>query len=165
MNPGTCIHYMGMLPSLDGKPRLCAAGVDYEKEFDNSRPGIGCRAPCIEYMVVRPSGRGTRIHANEIGYRKEWPRRGETVIPCSRRIEPTDEQVAQDRAETDAYMNRVFLAIKVAGEWRVKPKPAATRREVVECPACKGKLNLVQFASNGHVHGSCETTGCLSWME
>lgn len=37
--------------------------------------------------------------------------------------------------------------------------------EVVECPACKGRLHLSIAAYNGHVHGKCETDGCVAWME
>jgi hypothetical protein len=37
--------------------------------------------------------------------------------------------------------------------------------EVVECPACKGKLHLRIYKYNGHVHGRCETEGCVAWME
>ena len=62
-------------------------------------------------------------------------------------------------------LERVSAAIKVAGEWRVKPKPAADRYQVVECPVCKGRLHLSQSAYNGHVHSKCETRGCLSWTE
>lgn len=36
---------------------------------------------------------------------------------------------------------------------------------VDECPVCKGKLYMSHAAYNGHVHGQCETKGCLSWME
>ncbi len=165
MNPGTCIHFTGMGLSPDGLARTCRAGVDYEKAFDGDRPGMACRAPCIEYMVVPASGRGSLVHANGTGFRKEWPRRGETVIPCGRRIAPTDEQVLQDRLETDAYMAKAMVAIEVSDRWRVKPKPKQPRQEVIECPVCKGRLHLAQSSINGHVHGQCETKGCVAWME
>jgi len=64
-----------------------------------------------------------------------------------------------------AYMAKALTAITVASKWRVKGKPATNRSEVVECPACKGRLHLSQAAYNGHVHGKCETDGCVSWME
>ncbi len=53
----------------------------------------------------------------------------------------------------------------ITENWRVKPKPAADRRGVVECPCCKSRLHLSQSSYNGHVHGKCETEGCVSWME
>lgn len=62
-------------------------------------------------------------------------------------------------------IEKFLVALKVAGEWKVKPKPKEDRREVVECPICKGRLHLSQSAYNGHCHGRCETDGCVSWME
>ena len=35
----------------------------------------------------------------------------------------------------------------------------------VECPTCKGRLAWARDASNGHLHGQCETDGCLRWMQ
>ncbi|EIZ81883.1 hypothetical protein WYO_5471 [Methylobacterium sp. GXF4] len=35
----------------------------------------------------------------------------------------------------------------------------------VECPTCKGCLAWVRDSSNGHLHGQCETEGCLRWMQ
>lgn len=69
-----------------------------------------------------------------------------------------------DTEEGKAFDN-YMLAIKKAYEWKVTPKPAADRNEVIECPLCKGNLHMYQSAYNGHVHGQCETKGCLCWME
>lgn len=33
------------------------------------------------------------------------------------------------------------------------------------CPTCGAILHLTHAASNGHVHGHCETKGCVSFME
>lgn len=34
------------------------------------------------------------------------------------------------------------------------------------CPVCKtGKLQYSRSSYNGHVHGKCETPGCVAWME
>lgn len=73
-----------------------------------------------------------------------------------------DKQMQKDE---DSAVNRLIAGLKVASAWRVKPKPLKDRREVVKCPVCKGKLHLSQSSYNGHVHGKCETKGCLSWME
>ena len=35
----------------------------------------------------------------------------------------------------------------------------------IECPTCKGRLNWVRDSYNGHLHGQCETDGCLRWMQ
>lgn len=48
--------------------------------------------------------------------------------------------------------------------WRQKHK-GKSFGEVVECPACKGRLKLSISAVNGHVWGACETPDCVRWME
>jgi hypothetical protein len=69
-------------------------------------------------------------------------------------------------ARADAFekaMERMAIAHDVVSAWR-KKEPRG-KAEIIECPVCKGKLHLSQAGSNGHVHGHCETDGCLSWME
>lgn len=36
---------------------------------------------------------------------------------------------------------------------------------MVECPKCKGELQVSHARYNGHVHGRCKTDNCLGWME
>lgn len=62
-------------------------------------------------------------------------------------------------------MDRMTVVMPVVGKWRIHPKPKLDRREVIECPKCKGRLHLSQSSYNGHVHGRCETEDCVSWME
>jgi hypothetical protein len=114
---------------------------------------------------VPAHGRGTYVKAGEPTMRKEVVRRGETCAECALRQEPTAEQVAQSRIDSDKALERAVAGIKVAAAWRVMPKPPADRREVLKCPICSGRLHLSQSAHNGHVHGRCETAGCISWME
>ncbi|MCJ2065743.1 hypothetical protein MKK63_24005 [Methylobacterium sp. J-088] len=35
----------------------------------------------------------------------------------------------------------------------------------IECPTCKGRLAWIRDSHNGHLHGECETDGCLRWMQ
>jgi hypothetical protein len=35
----------------------------------------------------------------------------------------------------------------------------------VECPTCKGRLAWIRDRHNGHLHGQCETDGCLRFMQ
>lgn len=35
----------------------------------------------------------------------------------------------------------------------------------IECPTCKGRLAWIRDSHNGHVHGQCDTDGCLRWMQ
>lgn len=73
---------------------------------------------------------------------------------------------AEKRADS---IEEMFRQMEVVGpfisSWRIQPKPKSDRREVVECPVCKGNLHLSQSSYNGHVHAHCETGGCISFME
>jgi len=158
MDTGKCIHYEGIMRNS------CKAGVNYHEKFGKD-DGIACRMPCFEYQTIPAHGRGTYVKHGEPTIRKEINRHGAVVIPCELRQAPTQEQVEADRIESDAHMEKTFAALRVAGEWRVKPKPKADRAEIVECPVCKGRLHLSQSAYNGHVWGKCETADCVSWME
>lgn len=163
MNNGTCIHYTGMLPA-EG-PHVCGAGVDMDAAFDDTKPGIFLRMPCVQFREVPAHGKGAYCKPGEPTKRIEIDRRDQVMVPCALRVEPTSEQVQAYRAETELELKKAMTAIRVAAEWRVKPKPAQDRREVVGCPVCKGHLHLSQSSYNGHVHGRCETEGCVSWME
>jgi len=148
MNHGTCIHFNGSMNEL------CQRGVKYAQ----FHPGI----PCIKFIEKSARG-GTYLRPGEVAAeRKPWKYEGK---PCPLYQEPTNEQVEADRQEDEAMFKRHVVALQVSSKWRVKPKPATDRHEVVECPICKGRLHLSQSSYNGHVHGKCETEGCVSWME
>jgi hypothetical protein len=160
MRRGTCIHYTGLF----SHERKCKAGVEYDVAF-GKQPGVFLRMPCVDAIERPLHRRGTYVKAGEPSYLEQVDRKGEQRIPCDLRLEPTDEQVEQDRRASDDHYQKTVTAIKVASNWRVKPKPTQDRREVVECPVCNGKLHLFQSSYNGHVHGKCETAECVSWME
>lgn len=161
MNRGQCIHWNGLRGDDD---HCCGAGVNYTQAFGPAM-GMFLRLPCVRFQELPAHGRGTYIKAGEPTVLKEFDRRGQVMVPCDKFREPTEEEIQRDRADTDASFERTMVALKVAGQWRVRPKPAQNRREIVECPVCKGRLHLSQSAYNGHVHGRCETEGCVSWME
>jgi hypothetical protein len=163
MTPGTCIHYTGI--GMAKREDTCRAGVNYHAAFDFSSIGVMLRIPCVQYRTLPAHGRGTYIKAGEPTVRQEIDRRGHEMIPCHLFREPTPEEVDADRKESDASIARTFAAISASASWRVRPKPDQDRAEVVECPVCKGRLHLFQSALNGHVHGKCETAGCVKWME
>lgn len=147
---GQCMHFNG------SQNKLCKRGVSYAQ----FQPGM----PCIQ-LIHKSARGGTYLRAGEVpAETKPFPG-AQPKERCPFYEEPTDEQVQAERAESDAAMESHFAAIKVASQWRVKPKPAADRRGTVECPICKGALHLSQSAYNGHVHGKCETQDCVSWME
>ena len=147
---GECVYSNG------AQNKLCKRGVAYAQ----FQPGM----PCIQ-LIHKSARGGTYLRPGEIpAETKPFPG-AQPKERCPFYEEPTDEQVQADRADTEASMNKTLAAIKVASQWRVKPKPAQDRRGVVECPICNGKLHLSQSSYNGHVHGKCETADCVSWME
>lgn len=34
----------------------------------------------------------------------------------------------------------------------------------IKCPKCGGRLDYSISGYNNHIHGKCETDGCLGWM-
>lgn len=152
MRHGRCIHFNG-IPN-----ERCERGVSYKVNWPDGPK------PCIKLIHKSERG-GTYLKPGEVpAETKPFPG-ADTAKPCPFYKEPTDEQVQEHRKELDAAFKQTVVALKVASDWRVKPKPKTDRHEVVECPVCKGKLHLHQSAYNGHVHGRCETEGCVSWME
>lgn len=151
MRHSQCIHFNGILGN-----ELCKRGVRYD-QFKDGRP-------CIQFIEKSASG-GTYLKAGEVAAeRKPFPNAAPPER-CPFYAEPTSAEVQADREASDSHMAGVMAAVRIAGAWRVRPKPDADRREVVECPACKGRLHLSQSSYNGHVSGKCETDGCVSWME
>lgn len=71
------------------------------------------------------------------------------------------------RAEaSEESMSRMAIVMPVVSAWRTwTQNNRVAKQEVIECPKCSGRLHLRQAAYNGHVHGHCETKGCVSWME
>lgn len=147
---GQCIHFNGSMNEL------CSRGVRYEQ----FRPGL----PCIQWIAKSARGGTYMRPGEEPAERKPFPG-AQPPERCPFYAEPTDEQVQAERRADDAALERAMAAIKVASTWRVKPKPAKDRAEVVECPVCKGRLHLHQSAFNGHVRGRCETVDCVHWIE
>lgn len=127
------------------------------------------RGKCIHFNGIQ----NERCERN-VSYSVNWPDGPPPCIqhelrsvkkPCPFREEPTSEQVEASRREDDEEFEKFKVALKVANAWRVNPKPAVNRADIVECPVCNGKLHLRQSARNGHVTGQCETARCVFWME
>lgn len=138
---GRCVHFDG-LPIGEREPsgKRCRAGVDYRALVGGPDEGWACRAPCI-----------TTSRSND-------------VVPCTSYRDPTPDEIAESEAEFQSVMNRMRVVMTGIAPWR-KAHKGQSFAEVVECPACKGRLHLSIAAYNGHVHGHCETAGCASWME
>lgn len=134
----SCIHRRGMGWHEDQAMQPCAAGVVLN-ELTGREPGCGLKKPC------------------------SWLDDGEPV-EC-KHFQPTPiEQLIADDGEMDASLARFMLVGPLVRKIKEQHK-GKSWSGVEECPACKGELHISHAASNGHVHGRCDTEGCLSWME
>ena len=133
-----CNHYRAMSDHA-----TCSAGVAYE-EF-KGQPYEA--RPCFCKNGVAPPG-------------------------CELAQFPTAEELAAEEAE-EAEMNKRFeLIVKaraaivahLGGPWK---RGTAGASGVIDCPACGAEksLRFSRAGYNGHVHASCTTAGCVSWME
>jgi hypothetical protein len=84
------------------------------------------------------------------------------LVRCEKWERRSIERATKRADDIELHFARMVKVGPVVAEWRKKPWGKA---EVIECPACGGRLHLSQARSNGHVHGKCETQGCVSWME
>jgi len=136
-----CEHYAPKPGSI--KHDYCALGCGVSERMDAARKaGEPNMTPCI----------GGHKAKDVLALCPKWQRRS--------------LERSEARADgIEASMRRMTVVMPVVSAWRVKPKPKQDRRDVIECPACKGRLHLSQSSYNGHVHGKCETKGCVSWME
>ena len=135
-----CIHYRS--PHIaPGQPELetCEAGVP----FSAWRPTTFAVRPCF---------------LDDNGQSKPG------ALPCEHLRRPTLEEIAAHEVWLENRMELLSTVMAGIKPWRDAHK-GRSAREVVECPACKGRLHLSIAAYNGHVHGKCETEGCASWME
>ena len=118
--------------------KVCEAGVNYD-ELTNK---WACCLPCF------PRGVSDR----------------RDVAECALFTEPTAEEIAKDRAELDAHMDKMRVVMTGIAPLRKEHKGKGYAG-IIECPACKGKLHLRIAACNGHAHGRCETPDCVNWIE
>lgn len=87
---------------------------------------------------------------------------------CDKQEFPTPEQLAAEDAAMAKRFEGTMLArvaiVKHCGPWK-KGTPGASG--VIDCPVCNGvgTLRFLRAGYNGHIHASCETAGCVSWME
>lgn len=84
---------------------------------------------------------------------------------CEKYLEPTPEEIAAREAEIKECIERMDKVCVAIAPWRKKHQ-GHNFVEVVTCPICSGRLHLsIAGGYNNHVHGYCETKGCVSWME
>lgn len=138
---GWCIHYTAPPRGLrNDAPHICAAGIDLERFA------------------------GTKFDTRPCFLDKEIGKSKLDAQPCECLRLPTSEEIAAHEGWFTHRMDRMGVVMAGIEPWRAKHRLRSTS-EVVECPACKGRLHLSIAAYNGHIHGACETAGCVSWME
>lgn len=118
--------------------KCCKAGVNF-KELGDGKLGLGMSMPC--YYVA-----------------------GTIPIHCDKYERRTIEEVQAEDAYMEARLAQHMLVFPLVSRIKKEHK-GRSWSGVEECPVCKGKLHLSHASYNGHVHGQCETEGCLSWME
>jgi hypothetical protein len=93
----------------------------------------------------------------------------EQKATCDQYEDPTDQEIKDHEAAMDAMMKRFEMTLPLID--RIKKAHNESWSGIEECPICKGKLHLRLncFGSfkgrQKHLHGQCETKGCLAWAE
>ena len=137
-----CEHYAPQPGSL--QKDYCALGCGASERMDAARKaGQPNMTPCI----------GGHTAQDPLALCPKWERRS--------------LERAEKRADSIAkHFGQLALVMPVVSKWRTwRRNYRVGKQEVIECPACHGRLHLSQAAYNGHVHGKCETEDCVSWME
>ena len=136
MSAGRCVHFNGI------GNETCDAGVKYEDVRDTSTKPYSL--PCLA----------------------EYNTAGATCDKCRY---PTAEELAAEKEEQRRFMEgmtkaRAAIVAACGGPWK---KGVTGSRGVIDCPVCGAVESLAYSRAgyNGHVHASCKTTGCVSWME
>jgi hypothetical protein len=136
MKDGGCKHYTGEIY----RHKACAAGVEVRKRVGGSDLGWLGRTPCLPGNSLSKSP---------------------PAFTCEHYSEPTKEELEEQEREHKASFARIVKARAAIVAAGAKPRTQGT----LTCPVCeKGALRW-STSSNGHVHASCSTLGCVAWME
>ena len=138
MQKEMCKFYNGLMNDS------CEKNIKYESFAKGERFGIFKRIPCFE----------------KNGF-----------DDCQLREFYSEEETKQHDEEVEKRMVAMVFAIakikdenNVDIEWECPTNKNDSKRGIIECPMCKGKLHYSISGFNGHIWGKCETEGCLSWM-
>ena len=150
MRAGTCKHFTSLYDAM--RNGQCAAGIKYADVTPYfGKQGWGLRVPC---RTTEPERSYDDV--------QEFGERG----TCPRYEEPTEQELAEYAAAIEAAKARMATVSKLVAEIKKKHR-GQWWQGVVDCPACGGTkcLHISHAAYNGHVHGACDTDGCVRWME
>lgn len=161
MQKGHCKHCRH-----EGLNIICALGLDPTQmakdatpEGQNYKSGLMYRIPC-----------STRERNLKFATSPAQLSCLEHKATCEKYEDPTDHEITAHDASMDAMMKQFELTIPLIN--RIKKAHNKSWSGVEECPVCKGKLHLklncfsdYENRTAKHLHGQCETKGCLRWME
>jgi ribosomal protein S27E len=92
----------------------------------------------------------------------------ETPLVCDKRLLPTREQAEAHENEVAERQAATMKALRATHD-DAKAKGLEKGnggRSSVKCPTCgNGEIHYSVASYNGHIHASCSTQGCVSWME
>ena len=130
-----CIHYTSLMV-LEKQRQDCNAGINVRQLVGEDSFGWITRMPC---------------NPDNHQY-------------CDKYEAPTQEVIDAKEAAMEKRIKAIALVSPIVTQVKKDHKGTAWQG-VVECPICDGNLHLSHAKINGHVWGSCETEGCLRWME
>lgn len=83
-------------------------------------------------------------------------------VPCVSYEPYTAEEIAERERVTSEQ-----LALVIAAMTKIKEINGKRRgiRGTIDCPKCGRPLHYSISSYNGHTHGECETSGCVSWVQ
>lgn len=144
--------------------------IDFDRNYcAHYKPVPGSMAQ--DYCALKCDASERMAVAREAGEPRMTPCIGGHTTPNVLTLCPKWERRSLEHAEKRAdsiekHMKMFEIVMPVVNKWRTwTDQNRVAKQEVIECPACKGRLHLSQAAYNGHVHGHCKTEGCVSWME
>ena len=122
----------------------CDAGVNYRELVGGNEWGWAVRLPCLASFRKRTTTQ---------------------TVTCDKYQEPTDEEIAKEKAAFEASCERMIKVGPLVRRIKQENKgKSATGSDA--CPACNsGKIRWSIAGSNGHVHMVCSTKNCIAFME
>lgn len=88
---------------------------------------------------------------------------------CKSKVYPTAEEMEEKDLEIEDLFAKITKAREAivedcGGPWK-RGTPASSGK--INCPAC-GQTEALHYRRagvNGHIHATCSTKGCVSWIE
>lgn len=137
VKPDTCKHFNGIQNSK------CEAGVDYRDLAGPPSNGYATRLPCWTAKEIAINGpKATCAHF---------------CLPSAEELKVWDDYV-NEAIKRQLKCSPLIVAFK-------KEYKRRSGHVIRVCPNCGGNLHMSISSYNGHVHGKCETAGCVEWME